>query len=182
MTIDVNGRVVWSLASCGLILVGAFGPWATVLSVSVGGTSNGNDGWIIAAIAAVVGLLITARREHTGWTKWAICGGIVNIAITAYDRHHVSSTISQAGALGAALAHVGWGLNLALAASFSLALAGLASLARSSAKPPQPAPAAAPPTVPSSVPAGWYRDPNSAELLRYWNGEGWTTQTAKPAN
>jgi hypothetical protein len=37
------------------------------------------------------------------------------------------------------------------------------------------------PNVPT-VPAGWYSDPNDNALLRYWNGFGWTTQTAKPAS
>ena len=38
-------------------------------------------------------------------------------------------------------------------------------------------------TGPDPLPrAGWYRDPNDEALLRYWNGFGWTTQTAKPAS
>lgn len=33
---------------------------------------------------------------------------------------------------------------------------------------------------PPSVPAGWYPDPNNAQLQRYWDGTRWTDTTAPP--
>ncbi|GBE64535.1 hypothetical protein MFM001_09970 [Mycobacterium sp. MFM001] len=37
------------------------------------------------------------------------------------------------------------------------------------------------PSSPPSVPAGWYPDPNNAQLQRYWDGTRWTDTTAPPA-
>ena len=31
-------------------------------------------------------------------------------------------------------------------------------------------------TKKSNVPSGWYRDPSTTGILRYWDGEGWTTR------
>jgi hypothetical protein len=33
------------------------------------------------------------------------------------------------------------------------------------------------PQPPPSVPAGWYPDPNNAQLQRYWDGTSWTNST-----
>lgn len=45
------------------------------------------------------------------------------------------------------------------------------------AVPPAPAAPTAPPPPPS-IPAGWYPDPESAQLQRYWDGTRWTEHTA----
>lgn len=34
------------------------------------------------------------------------------------------------------------------------------------------------PPPPPAVPAGWYPDPNNAQLQRYWDGGSWTDHTA----
>lgn len=39
-------------------------------------------------------------------------------------------------------------------------------------------PASAPVPPPPAVPAGWFPDPNGAELRRYWDGSQWTEHTA----
>jgi hypothetical protein len=198
-----NTRILtWALISVGLMIVGAFGPWATVLGASVSGTDGHNDGWIVIVIALLGGLFVYGRRESRDAGIWALLIGGIGVAATLYDRHNLSSAISQAGAFGAVIAHIGWGLNLSLFASVSLAASGLGSYARSSSSPAAVAtqalparalaigparaslaysPAAAPSApVPATVPAGWYKDPQDPSALRYWSGSGWTTQTAKP--
>jgi hypothetical protein len=86
-----------------------------------------------------------------------------------------------------ALVHVGWGLNVALFASVSLALSGLGwffteSQTRPAVREEIRTPLGVTVTNVPTVPAGWYKDPSDDSLLRYWNGFGWTTQTAKPAS
>ncbi|WP_081607516.1 DUF2510 domain-containing protein [Rhodococcus triatomae] len=41
---------------------------------------------------------------------------------------------------------------------------------------PASEPPASPP--PPAVPAGWYPDPDTALLQRYWDGTSWTERTA----
>jgi hypothetical protein len=116
----------WVLGSAGLMVLGAFGPWVKALGQSVSGTDGSNDGWLVIAAAAFGGLLFyLARRTSRGAGVWAILGGAAGVAITLYDRQHIQHAIDQGGAFAAALASVGWGLNLALAASASLGIAGL---------------------------------------------------------
>lgn len=110
------------------MLLGAFGPWVTVLAISVAGTDGSNDGWLVAAAAVIGGGLCYATRESKGAGVWALLGGVAGFAVTVYDRGHVQTAINQGGAFTKALSHVGWGLNLALAASVSMAFAGLTAL------------------------------------------------------
>jgi hypothetical protein len=119
-----QGIFLWVVASAALMLVGAFGPWVDALGIGVNGTDGSNDGWIVVGAAAVGGGLFLARREDRGAGVWPVLAGLVGAATTIYDRHHISSTISDAGPIAQALAHVGWGLNLAMVASISLAIAG----------------------------------------------------------
>lgn len=43
---------------------------------------------------------------------------------------------------------------------------------------PAPPPVPPPPPPPSTVPAGWYRDPNGQPCSRWWDGYRWTDYTA----
>jgi hypothetical protein len=126
-----RGFFIWGMASAALMLLGAFGPWVTVLAISVSGTAGSNDGWVVVAVALIGGLLVFAKRETRAAGVWATLAGLVGAAVTFYDRSNVASKISEGGELMQGMAQVGWGLNLALIASISLAIAGLASLARS---------------------------------------------------
>ena len=93
--------------------------------------------------------------------------------------------LHSAGPIGSAFVHIGWGLNATLAGSVSLLLSGVAwfLFVTDEADEWRKRAAAAPVTTGAPVvPAGWYRDPNDDAMLRYWNGFGWTTQTAKPAS
>lgn len=138
----------WVLGSGVLMLIGAFGPWVTVLGSSVGGTDGSNDGWLVVAAAAIGGGLFYAMRRSRAAGVWALLGGLAGLAVTAYDRGNLQNAIRRGGAFERAIAQVGWGLNLALIASISMAIAGVVAIikARSAAA---AAPSSAPP-VPSS--------------------------------
>ena len=130
------------------MVIGAFGPWAKVLAVSISGTEGGNDGWFVVAIAVVAGAVFLWTRETTQAGYAAIAGGVLGASIAIYDRTNVKDAASENGQLGE-LVQVGWGLNLALVASISLALAGAVWILKFEEKPSESAQAddpAEPPT------------------------------------
>jgi FtsH-binding integral membrane protein len=137
----------WVFASAALMAIGAFGPWVKVLGLSVNGTDGGNDGWIVVAAAVVGGVIFARKREQRAAGLAPLLAGAVATITCVYDRQNVSDAISEAGAFGEALAQVGWGLNLALLASISFAVAGAvwwrtAPLDAAAEEQPQPVPSA----------------------------------------
>src|SRR5262245_5278375 len=55
----------WVMASAAAMVLGAFGPWATVFGlVSVNGTAG--DGWIVI-VAAIVGAGVVFLRQRRSW-------------------------------------------------------------------------------------------------------------------
>jgi hypothetical protein len=161
--------------------IGAFGPWVKALGVNVGGTDGANDGWIVVAVALIGALVVLARRGSKASGIFAIVAGTVGAATTIYDRSNVSSAIDNGGPLAQSAVQVGWGLNLAIVASISLAIAGLASFVSPAESVSSPETTSTAPASTQSPPAGWYQDPNDPTLLRYWAGTAWTTHTARPA-
>jgi hypothetical protein len=126
-----QGMLIWALASAGLVIIGAFGPWAKVLVISINGTDVSHDGWVVASAAFFGGLLVYVRRATPSAGSWALLAGIVAMLPAIYDRQHLTHWISNGGPLTQALVHVGWGLNLVIAASISLAICGVTGLIRS---------------------------------------------------
>ncbi len=141
----------WVGISAGLMVIGGFGAWATVLGISVDGTKG--DGWLVIGAAAFGAGLAYAMRGTRWAGVWAIVGGVVGLGVTAYDRSHLESIINNAGALAGALLRVGWGLNLALIASISMAIAGAVGVMQGPAQ-PAAVPASTAEPSPSSVMAG----------------------------
>jgi hypothetical protein len=138
----------WVLGSGGLMVVGAFGPWVKALGQSVAGTDGSNDGWLVVAAAAVGGLLFYVTSTHRAAGLWALLGGAAGVGITLYDRSNVQKAIDQAGSLAQALVQVGWGLNLALGASLSMAIAGIVCMfQQQQTEQPLSPPSSAPPSV-----------------------------------
>ena len=186
--------LLWSLGSAALMVVGAFGPWVTALGIlSISGNDVHRHGWYLAALALCGALVVFARRTNVAGAVWAIVVGLVGTGLTYHDRHDITSLLSGATTntseqqIVNALVHVGWGLNVALFASVSLALSGLGWFFSEGERRPVlreeiRTPLGVTVTNVPTVPAGWYKDPNDDSLLRYWNGFGWTTQTAKPAS
>jgi hypothetical protein len=129
-----QGFLVWVYASAGLMALGAFGPWVKVLGHSVGGTDGSNDGWLVVAAAALGALIFSLQRNSQRSGLWAVLGGIAGAGVTIYDRENVSSAIQSGGALAQALVQIGWGLNLAMIASISFAIAGVVWVAKADAQ------------------------------------------------
>jgi hypothetical protein len=117
--------LIWVLASAGFMVIGAFGPWAKVLALSVSGTDGSNDGWLVVAAAAIAALLFFLLRNQARAGLWPVLGGVAGAAIALYDRHSFTSAVDQGGVLAHAVAQVGWGLNLTILASVSLLVAGV---------------------------------------------------------
>jgi len=114
----------WVLASAALMVVGAFGPWVELLGLSAGGTDGNNDGWLVIAVAVVAGAIFLWQRRTPRAGAAAIAGGVLGAIITIYDRSNVSDAAGENAQVGE-LVQVGWGLNLAIVASISLAIAGV---------------------------------------------------------
>lgn len=129
-----QGMLIWALASAGLVVIGAFGPWAKVLVISINGTDASHDGWVVACAAFFGGLLVYARRATPSAGSWALLAGIVAMLPALYDRQHLTRWISNGGPLTQAFVHVGWGLNLVIVASISLAICGVTGLIRSTTR------------------------------------------------
>ena len=118
-----------SIAAAGvsalLMIAGGFGPWAKVLGViTIDGTDDGKDGWIVVAAAGVaIALLVVLAFT---WRRWLalipLLAGLVAAATAGYD----ISDINSVG--GGRLASAEWGLYLSLIASIGLALASLAAI------------------------------------------------------
>lgn len=116
----------WVWISGGLMVIGGYGAWATILSLPVSGTVG--DGWFVIIAGAFGAGLSYAMRGSRSAGAWPLIGGVVGLAITAYDRSHLEDFINHGGAVPQPPVHVGWGLNVALIASISMAVAGVVSL------------------------------------------------------
>jgi hypothetical protein len=147
----------WVFGSAALMLIGAFGPWVKALAQSVGGTDGSNDGWLVVAAAVIGSLLFYASRTSRSAGVFVLLAGAAGLGITLYDRNNIQSKIDQGGALVKAFASVGWGLNLALIASASMTVAGLAWIITDpqavAAPVLAPPPALPPPVAPPPVAA-----------------------------
>src|SRR4029079_17123239 len=104
------------------MVVGAFGPWVELLGLTARGTDSGNDGWLVIAVAVVAGAIFLWQRRTIRAGAAAIAGGVLGAIITIYDRSNVGDAAGESGQAGE-LVQVGWGLNVAIVASISLALA-----------------------------------------------------------
>ena len=123
-----QAMLLWVLGSAALMLIGAFGPWVKALTISASGTDGSNDGWIVVGAAVIGGGLFLLTRSAKIAGLWTLVGGLAGAATAIHDRNQISHMISSDGGLAQALVQVGWGLNLAMIASLSLAVAGIAWL------------------------------------------------------
>jgi hypothetical protein len=184
------GVFTWALVSAGFMIIGAFSPWVTVLgviSVNVWDVQKKEAG-ILIVLALLGAVAVFTRRTSPTSGSVATFTGLGGLVLTVWEHHRITSALTGAApqyqSFVGAIIHIGWGLDVAVVASLSLMLAGIASFFVGEA--PERGSTTATVTTTNayepSVPAGWYRDPNDDGLLRYWNGFGWTTQTAKPAS
>ena len=116
----------WGLASAAAMLLGAFGPWGKAnigfAGVTVSGTDGSNDGWLVVAAALVGGGAVLAAqvRDSQRWPIVALLAGVASGWVTWSDRRNFQD---RADEVDEGIVQVGWGLNLALAASVSLVVA-----------------------------------------------------------
>jgi hypothetical protein len=111
----------WALVSSALMVVGGFGPWATVLVFSVSGTNG--DGWLLIVGGLLAGGLLAFKRTQL-WPL--VISGLValaGLATAIYDLANLSS-VADDGFLEGAVSP-GWGLYLCLLASGSLLAASV---------------------------------------------------------
>jgi hypothetical protein len=108
------------------MIVGALGPWATVFFITVHGTDDGKDGWIVVGAAAAAGLAVLTRFvTRRRWLAIVpLLAGLLAAATAGYDVSDISSTASRHGLPGNVVS-TDWGVYLALVASISLALASV---------------------------------------------------------
>ena len=124
----------WVLGSAVLMIVGAFGRWATVQGpagppLEWSGINSSFHGWIIVAAAAIGCGLAVAMRRAPATGGWALAVGIAGIAVTARGHSQIDHLIH----LGRihhyfVQGQLDWGFWLALAASVSIAVAGVVAL------------------------------------------------------
>ena len=101
------------------MVVGAFGPWLKLFGNAVRGTAVGNDGWIVVALAVLAGAAFLWMRRSQLAAIPAIAGGALG-AYTAIENRRILDDVEDAEFF-----QIGWGLNLAILASISLAISGL---------------------------------------------------------
>ena len=108
----------WVAASAALMVVGAFGPWLKLFGDPVRGTDLTNDGWIVVAFAVLAGATFLWMRRSRLAAIPAIAGGALG-AYTAIENRRIMDDVEVE------FFQIGWGLNLAILASISLAISGL---------------------------------------------------------
>ncbi|MDQ3893095.1 MAG: hypothetical protein M3292_00280 [Actinomycetota bacterium] len=113
----------WAVGSVVAMVIGAFGPWAKVLFITIDGTDGGRDGWLVVAAAGVAGLvLLWYLRARRAWLLVVpLLAGIAGAATAIYDINDINSfTSSTLGVASSALSGGSTWRSLARLASRSL--------------------------------------------------------------
>lgn len=130
----------WALASAGLMVVGAFGPWFRAFIFTVSGVDGDGQLVVVAAGLAAAALYQYRRAAYTGRRLLIVvlASGLSGVVVVAYDAIHVLGTEASGDDLfgGADLISPSWGLFVAGASSASLicASAVLFAMGRASAR------------------------------------------------
>jgi Uncharacterised protein family UPF0547 len=133
--------LLWGLASALLMVLGSVGPWARF-----GAVAFGRGGALLVLALAVIGAaLLVVWRERRAAGIAALVIGLLGLAVTLHARRRLRRLILgmrlRAGIhfFTPGFIHVGWGLDLALLSSLSLALCGLVWLIALREQPPEQA-------------------------------------------
>jgi hypothetical protein len=90
-------RIWWVIGSAALMALGAIGPWAKALFVSVSGLEG--DGWFVLLGAVVIVVMIVvhlrrhANRPRRPW--WPFMVGLLAAAIAAFTAIYDASNIQR---------------------------------------------------------------------------------------
>ena len=120
--------LVAGLAAAALIVAGSLAPWVTALGVSASGLHR-RSGWIVIGAAALGAVLLWLTRANRGAGLFPLVGGVAAAAVALRERNHITIALHGAGVIAHANVGIGWGLDLALAASVALAAVGAIWLA-----------------------------------------------------
>jgi hypothetical protein len=108
------------------MILGSLGPWVDVGSfVSIDGTDDGRDGWVVIDAAAIGAFAFLLWMRDRRWSILAAVAAGVGIATTVYDRLDLEGTVS--GIDVGKFLDADWGLYVAMAGSASLAAAAVAA-------------------------------------------------------
>jgi hypothetical protein len=108
------------------MILGSIGPWVVVGGlITIDGTDDGRDGWVVIAAAAIGALAFVLWMRDRRWAILAALAAGVGIATTVYDRLDLEGTV--AGIDVGKFLDAGWGLYVAMAGSASLAIAAVAA-------------------------------------------------------
>ena len=120
----------WVGGSLVIMVVGAFGPWATIADLAtIHGTDGGRDGWVVVGAAAVAALAVLGYlRFRRGWLiVLSLLAGLLGVVTTVYDISDMTSA-SDSLLFEDIPVDLRWGIYVALVGSVSLALASMGML------------------------------------------------------
>jgi hypothetical protein len=127
--LSVRATAAWAALSAVLMIVGAFGPWASFFIFTVNGT-DANAGITVLVCALIVGAFL-ALGWFTVWRAWTLVVSIFVSLIAAadaiYNTVDVERLINEQDLQG--VVSIGWGLWAAAIGSVSCIL-GLFALMR----------------------------------------------------
>jgi formate hydrogenlyase subunit 3/multisubunit Na+/H+ antiporter MnhD subunit len=164
---------IWLGASLLVMLVGTVGPWGDIiLGKTVGGwdTSGGPTTLVFAALILGFSALAaffprTPKALRVALVSIAVFFALLMASLGVYWAVSIQNLVSDSlGVEGA-----GWGVWVTAigAVSTLLATIGLTIATVRSKRA----------IGGTGQPAGWYPDPNAANLQRYWDGSQWTQHT-----
>jgi Uncharacterised protein family UPF0547 len=129
---DTRGWLLrWGLVSALLMALGSVGPWVRVRAFAGGGFVETRGGLLVLVAAVTGAVFLVAWRQRRPAGIAALLIGLLGLAVALHDRRHLVNLLGgrhfppRAHFLASRFIHVGWGLDLALLASLSLAICGL---------------------------------------------------------
>ena len=113
--------LLWAAASALLMVVGALGPWASVLGVRVDGIQD--EIVLVLATIAIAALIVSAQWRRQLLLLAPLCAGLATAILAtrdAVDGDQIASGVNQH------LVRIDWGLYVVVVSSISLVLASTA--------------------------------------------------------
>ena len=110
----------WAASSVVVALIGAFGPWATKVGLTVDGSDD--ELTAIAALVAALALVVFSITRNRKLTAIPLLAGLISVVLVGHD---LTDPAGPFGGPGPNI-HLSWGIWTALAGSVGMALASLA--------------------------------------------------------